>query len=244
MVREQAMTANNRTELGVTTARILVVGVEPDLFDIGPILSRTCFEVYLAKDGKDAIDVSTQHSFSLIVVYHPLPDMRLEEFNAIRRGHDSASARSQLLVLSEDSRLEEAFERAGKGPGVVLSIPTLVYEVESELLGVAARVATRLLIRLDVQLQEGTIVVVGKSEDVSRTGMLVRTSRSYPLGTMVRFETVLPGDPRPVQGEAKVIHHTLVGIERAPSLGLKFISFKNRGFKRLRAFVRRRTPSL
>jgi hypothetical protein len=116
--------------------------------------------------------------------------------------------------------------------------------MESELLGVAARVATRLLIRLDVQLQEGTTVVVGKSEDVSRTAMLVRTSSSYPLGTMVRFETVLPGDPRPVQGEAKVIHHTLVGIDRAPSLGLKFISFKNRDLKRLRAFVRRRTPSL
>ena len=74
--------------------------------------------------------------------------------------------------------------------------------------------------------------------------MLVRTSRSYPLGTMVRFKLVLPGDPRPVQGEAKVIHHTLVGIERAPSLVLKFISFKNRGLKRLRTFVRRRTHSL
>jgi hypothetical protein len=59
MVREQAMTANNTRELDVPTVGILVFAVEPDLFDIGPFLSRTCFEVDLAKDGKDAGGAST-----------------------------------------------------------------------------------------------------------------------------------------------------------------------------------------
>jgi hypothetical protein len=58
----------------------------------------------------------------------------------------------------------------------------------------------------------------------------------------VTFEALLPGNPRPVQGEAEVVHHTLVGMERAPSLGLRFLSFRNKGLRRLRAFVSQQTP--
>jgi hypothetical protein len=119
----------------------------------------------------------------------------------------------------------------------------LVEVMVSRLLGVAPRVAKRLPIRLDVQLQEGTAVVKAQSEDLSGIGMLVRTDRSYPLGAKVTFEALLPGDPRPVQGEAEVVHHTLVGMERAPSLGLRFLLFRNEGLKRLRAFVSSRNPS-
>jgi hypothetical protein len=118
-----------------------------------------------------------------MIVYHPLADMMLEEFIARVRAHDSASARSQLLVLTEDARLEEARRHARKGPSVVLSVNetrTLVEDVESRLPGVAPRVATRLPIRLDVQLQGGTAVVRGQFEDLSGTGMLVRTDPSYP----------------------------------------------------------------
>jgi hypothetical protein len=190
--------------------------------------------------------MSTQHTFELIIVYHPLPDMMLEGFIARMRRQDSASSRPRLLVLTEDARLEEARRHARRGPSVVLSVDetrTLVEVVESHLLGVAPRVATRLPIRLDVQLQDGTAVVMAQSEDLSRTGMLVRTDRFYPLGTMVTFEALLPGDPRPVQGEAEVVHHTLVGMERAPSLGLRFLFLKNEGLRRLLVFVSRQIPS-
>jgi hypothetical protein len=189
--------------------------------------------------------MSTQHTFELIIVYHPLPDMMLEGFIARMRRQDSASARPRLLVLTEDARLEEARRHARRGPSVVLSVDetrTLVEVVESHLLGVAPRVATRLPIRLDVQLQEGTAVVKAQSEDLSGIGMLVRSDFSCPLGTKVTFEALLPGNPRPVQGEAEVVHHTLVGMERAPSLGLRFLSFRNKGLRRLRAFVSQQTP--
>lgn len=104
----------------MTTARILVVGVEPDLFDFGPFLSRTTScHTLLCMGGTPS--ASAPNFFDLTIVYHPLQDMMLEEFNARMRDHDSASARSQLLVLSEGPRLEEAYEHARKGPNVVLS---------------------------------------------------------------------------------------------------------------------------
>jgi hypothetical protein len=52
VVQEQTMTASNRTELGVTTARILLVGVEPDLFDIGPFLRVLASRYTLLRMGK------------------------------------------------------------------------------------------------------------------------------------------------------------------------------------------------
>jgi hypothetical protein len=44
-----------------------------------------------------------------------------------------------------------------------------------------------------------------------------------------------------VQDEAEVVHHTLVGMARAPSLGLRFLTLENEGLRRFLVFVSRRT---
>ncbi len=241
------MSAISTPESGPPKARVLVVGLGSPLFErIEPLLSRTCFTVHLAPTGKDAINLCAQGAFDLTIVYHPLSDMALGDFMGTACGPDSPSAGSQLLVLTEDARIEEARRHTRKG-GVVLSVDeaqTLVEEVASRLLGVTPRIARRLPIRLDVQLHEGSEQVMSHSDDVSGTGMLVRTDRSYPLGTRVTFETLLPEDPRPLMGEAEVVHHTVVGMERARGLGLRFMAFKDDGLKRLRVFLSRGTPNL
>jgi DNA-binding NarL/FixJ family response regulator len=241
------MMPNGRAESGQSRAHILVVGVEPARFErIEPLLSRICFAVDRTEHGKVGLGLSARLAFDLVIVYHPLPDLTLEDFIAAIRGQDSPSAGSQLLVLTEDPRLEEARRLARLGPSLVLSVNetrTLVEEVASRLLGVAPRVATRLPVRLDVQLQEGLAAVMGQSEDVSGTGMLVRADGSFPLGTKVVFQIQLPDDPTPVQGEAAVVHHTVVGNEKVLGVGLRFLAFKNNGLRRLRVFVARQDSS-
>jgi hypothetical protein len=54
-----------------------------------------------------------ERNIELTIVYHPLPDMKLEEFIATIRRHDSASAGSQLLVLTEGARPEDHVDMFG-----------------------------------------------------------------------------------------------------------------------------------
>jgi uncharacterized protein (TIGR02266 family) len=158
------------------------------------------------------------------------------------------SRQDHRRVLTGDPSLPQASRPARIEPE---SVPvfsvnrarTLVPEVSSRLLGVVPRAAPRLPIHLDVQLREGRAVVTGQSEDLSRGGMLVRAEGSFALGTKVRFEIQIPGDPTPVRGEALVVHRTVVGNQRVPGLGLRFLACKSNGLERLRLFVGREGSS-
>jgi hypothetical protein len=146
------------------------------------------------------------------------------------------------LVLTGDRRFEEANPPARIEPLIAPSVNrgrTPGQETASRLLGVASRAAPRLPIRLHVQLQKGRAVVIGRSEDVSKTGMLIRVEGSFAVGTKVVFEIHLPGDPTPVRGEAVIVHHTVVGNEQVPASGLRFLAGKSNGLRRLRFFVGR-----
>jgi len=224
-----------------STAKVLVLGLDGPLFQrIEPLLSRTYFTLARLPGGEGGVHLSSRVAFDLIIVANPLSDMGFADFVGAIRQKDGLSARSSLLVLTEGGRVEEARRVLDKGSDLVLSVDEpwkLLEDVASRLLGVAPRIASRLLVRLDVRLQEARVLAMGQSENLSGTGMLVRTEGSYPLGTKVGFETLLPSDSTPIEGEAEVVHHAVAGAERIPGLGLKFRSFKGDGLARLRTFV-------
>jgi hypothetical protein len=227
-------------------ARILVVALERVLFDrIDPLLSRAHFEVDRVPRGAAGTLLSENVKFDLMVVRHPLPDMSLEVFCASVRKAGSPSVASQLLVLTESDRVSEAQALAPRHASLVLSITDpkrLLEEVASRLLGVEPRVATRLMIRMQVGVAAGKTLVMCQSENVSQAGMLLRTDRDLPIGTRVTFETTIPGDRDPIQGEAMVVRHTAPDVEDVRGIGFKFLAFRGDGEQRFRAFVSRTAP--
>src|SRR5262249_57287484 len=65
-----------------------------------------------------------------------------------------------------------------------------------------------------------------QSENISETGMLLRSPEAYPIGTRVRFECTLPGDRSPLRGEAEVVRHTVSEVEQVQGIGVKVIFWK------------------
>lgn len=229
-------------EAGATKKRILIVAVEQQGFDrIDPLLHRSYFVVERVPRGASGAMLCSNVPFDLVVAGHPLPDMPLADFVKAVRKAGSACIQTPLLVLAERSRLAEVEGPLRQGPCVALPVEEpqrLVDELANHLLGVASRQSTRVLVRIEVQVSEGKRLVMHQSENVSDGGMLLRTDRVYPLGTRMAFECLLPGDRGgPVRGEAEVVRHTLPELEKFTGVGMRFVSFKGDGQKRLAEFV-------
>jgi uncharacterized protein (TIGR02266 family) len=208
---------------------------------IDPLLNRAYFAVDHVPRGESALVLCRRAAFDLILVGHPLPDMPLEKFLVEVAPSDAAAASpSQLLVLTEERRLVELPDSVRSGPHVAVAIEQpqkLLEEVASRLLKVAPRLHARLLVKLEVRCGGQMSLVACQSENLSESGMLVRTDAAYPIGTTLSFEFTTPQDPKPLRGQAEVVRHTLADMEQVRGVGLKLTHFEGDGRERLEAYV-------
>jgi len=224
------------------TRNLLMIGVDSGTFDkVAPMLERASVEVDRFPRGRPSLELISVVSFEALLVGFPLPDMDLDEFLVEIRRKESLTRHTPVLVLTTEARQKEAEKRfIGKGANRVVPISTSaerLQSVVSDLMEVAPRVGARVMASLEVQLEEGTTLAMCQTENVSSTGMLVRTQVGYPIGTRLSFEFPLPSDGRPVKGEAEVVRHTLLGREKVRGVGARFLSFSGDGQKRFRDYL-------
>lgn len=228
-------------------SRVLVVGVDAPTYErIEPLLARSNVEVDRFPRARASLELITAVRFDLLIVHSPLADMSLGEYLAAVRAADSASRRSSLLLLvaGEDTLAAQAFVGRGANRTLVLSESgDGLKAAVSELLEVAPRVGARIFARLEIQLAEGPSLAMCQTENVSATGMLIRTSVTYPIGSELDFEFALPSDASPIRGRAEVVRHTVVGREPVAGVGVRFLSFAADGEKRFRDYLESVTRS-
>ncbi len=223
------------------SGRVLVVGLERKLYlRIEPLLSRSQLSVDRVPKGESGVLLTDRAAFDLVVIRHPLPDMALGSLMNRIHSPGSPCGAAPFIVITDASRVPEV---RGLMPGngkAVLSIaePTrLLEEVASRLLGVTPRVGTRVLVRIEVQLDGGRTLLTCQTENVSDHGMLLRTDATFPVGTRVRFECTLPGDRKPILGEAEVARHAVPDVENVQGMGLKIVYLKGEGGAQLRRYL-------
>jgi len=96
-------------------------------------------------------------------------------------------------------------------------------------------VDSRIIVRLKAKTQLGHRVVLCQALNLSFTGMFVATSMTFPVGSDVLFELMLPQARFPLEGEARVVRHSSGLREHSIGMGLTFLSFKHDGAEALRA---------
>lgn len=224
--------------------RVLAVALEQNIYDIiAPILQRDDFEVDRVPRAAPAIHLLLNVPFHALLVRHPLPDIPIQAFLDQLRDSHSQSRRSPLLLIINPEDKEIAEKLIGKGVNRFCTIqdsPEKIRDILARLLQVAPRIASRVVIRLESHVGERKSLLLCQTENISETGMLIKTNRRFPLKSRVHFEFILPGDREPLSGEAQVVRHTTPGRERIIGVGLCFLSFKGDGWERLKAFLRKR----
>jgi hypothetical protein len=218
--------------------RLLLVALDGELSAcVEPMLSRASFSVERVPDSASALAACTRERFDLVMVAEPVSDPPLgdllEAFRKMRRADHVLVAVAASELASVRARLGERSELA-----VLVKDPTrLLEEVASRLLGVAHRVATRMLVKLEVRVADTRSRVLLQTENVSDTGMLLRTDQVLPIGTLVNLEFQLPDDRNPVTGQAEVVRHTLTGVEKVTGMAVRYLGFRGDGQQRLEAWL-------
>ena len=222
--------------------RVLVAGVDDRGFGrLRAALERYPLLVERLPHAASALELAVAVPFHLLVLGYPLGDVELADFlAAVRRpGAPSSAAPVILLAAAPDRRAAERFRDRGVTAVVGADVEAQqLHRAVCTALGVPPRVEVRLLVRLEARLEDGHSTVLCQTENLSRTGMLVRSDRRYPRSTTVAFELALP-EGQPVRGQAEVVRQADPHREKLSGLGLRYTSFEGDGGRRLGAFIER-----
>ncbi len=221
---------------------VLVIGVSPEEFGrVAPFLARDAFDVDRFPSGTGALELTAHVSIEVLMVRYPLPDMDLGVFLQAVRQPDSRCLTSPILLLADNAAATEAEAYIGRGANRVLELEAAEDDLQtavSSLLAVAPRKDARFLARMEIKLGGAKDMILCQTENLSASGILIKTERRYDKGTKIDFEFSLPDDVRPISGVAEVVRHTMVGRDQVGGIGMCFLSFAGDSQRRYEAFVK------
>lgn len=193
-----------------------------------PIFSRVGFDVDVVPATLEAIEPTMSVRYHLICAGLPLPEPVLTSLFKAIRAAGSASQGSSVIVTASDPESTDVRTALANGANAVLRWPSPAPEVVERLaaaLDIAPRKAIRVFLKLRIKLASSTRTSFCQSENLSFSGVLLRTSELVPIGEKVILELMLPGDPEPRTARATVVRHVHPRRERISGLGLRFDSF-------------------
>ena len=110
------------------------------------------------------------------------------------------------------------------------------------------RSSVRVMVQLDTTIDDGKMARMYQTQNLSVSGMLLRTTKPMPVGTKVEVQFLFPGDPvlskssLPggygfIEGEAVVVRHTNPVKEAIRGMALHFTDLEDRGKTLLSRFL-------
>lgn len=221
--------------------KILVVGADLGaLQDALPMLKRAEFTVVHVARCRDGVAAVRKEHFAVVIVQPPVADPHLRDLVAALRSPGSPNSATELVLIADHGRESEIERLLGHGAARTVPVDEArerLPRVVSELLAATQRQAARVALRLELYMRFATSHTVATTEDISTSGMLVRSSRSFPVGTLLFFELSLTGETKLVRGEARMVRDAGRTRDGLAGLGVKFISFTGDGRQRLAAFL-------
>ena len=191
------------------TDRVVVLALPPLAeLALGPFLRRAGLEVSTPESAEAAIELLHEVPHRLVLVGHPLPDLSVAAFATVLRSKNSASRQAGLMVLTAGPPPDDVKALLGHGLNAVLPAsapPTEIQRRAAALLAVAPRVAIRVLVKVHVTVGTGERAILAQTENLSVSGMLVRSGRHPDVGTILPIELALPGDAQPIRCNGEVV---------------------------------------
>jgi len=105
----------------------------------------------------------------------------------------------------------------------------------------APRLRTSAPVRMRLRHRGHEVATLGQTVDLSLTGMLVRGSNHYPVGTGIDFALELPGlGDESLHGRATIARRAGAVREGVHGYGVAFIDFESGDDDRLRSYLESR----
>lgn len=216
---------------------LLAVRLPKDAFDMADqLLEPMGIAVHGASTHQGALDQIGWFPFTYIL--SSVPSIAPVPFLEAIRAPGSMCRSAGVIFFSKDHLLEEAAIFIGRGANRVITSSNLEAQLQdmvTELGMVSERTKVRLKVYVD--FDDATPSDVWHSENVSATGMLVRTQTAIAKGVEIDLQFTVPGDDLPIHARAVVVRQTTFAREDFPGLAVRFLSFVGEGQHRLSLFL-------
>ncbi|HUP48522.1 MAG TPA: PilZ domain-containing protein [Thermoanaerobaculia bacterium] len=203
------------------------------------ILRRRDAIVLTALAGSEGLQKARAELPQIIIFAYDLFDMNAPEFcRAIREGEETKGL-SLLLVCDRDAP-DHADLCLSAGCNDVIYRPLQRHELDAKvekLTAIPVRRQLRTITRIEVSMEKNGRFVLGRSMNISATGMLLEVDRVLASEGVVRVQFYLPGDPRVLQADAEVLRAEFSGT--MARYGLRFINLPAEEKERIEHYVHR-----
>jgi|GEM_PF-517593 len=203
------------------------------------ILRRRDMQIRTALAGSEGLLKARMEKPNLIIFGYDLFDMSAPEFCREIRADDVTRAISLLLVCDREHQDHGDLCLSAGCNDVIfrpLQKPELDQKVE-RLTQIPVRRQLRTITKIEISLEKNGRFVLGRSVNISSTGMLVEVDRMLPQDGPVRLHFYLPADPKPVQVTAEVLRAEFSGS--MPKYGMRFLSPTEEDRERITRYVHR-----
>lgn len=203
------------------------------------ILRRRDMLIMTALAGSEGLVKAKSEHPNLIIFGYDLFDMTAPEFCREIRGNEHTRAISLLLVCDRD-RHEHGDLCLSAGCNDVIFRPLHKPELDTKverLTSIPVRRQLRTITKIEVSLEKNGRFVLGRSVNISATGMLIEVDRMLPQDGPMRLHFYLPADPRPLQIVAEVLRAEFSGA--MSKYGMRFLGPTEEERERIARFVHR-----
>jgi CheY-like chemotaxis protein len=203
------------------------------------ILRRRDMQIMTALAGSEGLTKARMEKPNLIIFGYDLFDMSAPEFCREIRGDDSTRAISLLLVCDRD-RHEHGDLCLSAGCNDVIFRPLQKPELDAKverLTSIPVRRQLRTITKIEISLEKDGRFLLGRSVNISSTGILLEVDRVLPQEGPVRLHFYLPADPKPLAVLAEVLRAEFSGARG--KYGMRFIDMNEEDRERVSRFVHR-----
>jgi two-component system, OmpR family, alkaline phosphatase synthesis response regulator PhoP len=203
------------------------------------ILRRRDMAIATALAGSEGLRKARAEKPNLIVFGYDLFDMTAPEFCREIR-HDDLTRTISLLLVCERENAEHGDLCLSAGCNDVIFRPLHKPELDQKverLTNIPVRRQLRTITKIEVSLEKNGRFILGRSVNISSTGMLIEVDRVLPHDGPVRLHFYLPGDPRPLQIVAEVLRAEFAGS--LSKYGVRFLSSTEEDRERISRYVHR-----
>ena len=220
-----------------TIRRIIAIGIERAVFErLAPVLRRDQFDVDWIPTLEAALILVTEQPFDILILNAAPFGEPLENVLGKIRSHESASSGAVVMVLGKPDGLDRARALKGRGVNQVMLAsdpPEMIRERIANLLEVAPRAKLHLPIKLEATVGKKDKKLFCQTENLSSSGMLVRTRHQPELGSTVAFSIQLSENAGTIFGHGEMVRHSAPEVGGIDGVGIRFLSISGNGAQRL-----------
>jgi hypothetical protein len=221
--------------------RVLAAGLGRVAFDrLAPELQRDTVGIEWVETPEAGVALARKSRYDVIIMDAEPCERPLEEVVRELRASRSRSRDAAVLILAEPDQVDAV--RALKSHGVnrimlVTDPPEIIREQMATLLDVAPRATVRLPTNVESVLGGTGRELFCQTENLSMSGMLVKTRHRPQLGSPVVFKIDLSDPVGTIFGRGELVRHATRDRGKIDGIGIKFLSFEDDGALLLREYL-------